>query len=89
MVTSSKEKRAIYQAQFSGVKKNGEGRVCTITIPQHVEDDRDRRAAIQPCDLTAFLMGDPPVGRRLHVAKTPSIVHDALDDLIFRRVSLV
>lgn len=93
MVTSTKEKRAIYQAQYSGVRKPGiVPRYFAMEVPEAVQTDRVRRARLIPRSLTAFLQGDPlpgcSAGERASI-KSPSIVHDALDDLIFRRVSLV
>lgn len=73
-----------HQLQFFGVRKNGDSRVRVLTIPLVVLADRDRRASLVPRDLTAMLMGDPPAGWRQVVPASRSIVHDKLDDLIFR-----
>lgn len=78
----TKEQRASYQAQFFGVRARGSG-LRPLVVPPDVESDRLRRSFLVPRDLTAFLMGDPPKGWRLEAIKAPSIVHDALDDLIF------
>lgn len=49
----------------------------TISIPESVLLERDRRAQLAPRDLTGALMGDPPIGRSALDQRKPRLVHSS------------
>lgn len=77
-------------AERRGVRAHGVvPRPSTVSIPDDVLIERDRRLSIVPGNTTAALMNDPPAGYSAlerAVEQSPSIVSDPLDGLIYARV---